>query len=116
MIVAYFYLLHTGETVEAGEEVLEALDVEAAEGGGQAGHGHDGRAQLGEHVLGGGEGGEGLGVPADGVGVKVVVVAEVQAAEEVVEDGVGGHRGEIPLEDVEDKHLPLLLERRGTRS
>jgi len=91
------------------EHPLQAVVVEAAEGSAQAGHGHDRRPLLAEGVLGGRQSAERFGVFPDGLQLEARV--ELDGPEEVVEDAVGGDGGQVPLEDAQNNHFPLLKRR-----
>ena len=100
------YQLDSGGDLKALKHPLEAGVVEAAEGSSQAGHGHDRGPLLAEGVLGGSQGAEGLGVLPDGLQFEALVQGD--GPQQVVEDAVGRDGRQVPLQHVQDDHLPLL--------
>ena len=100
------YQLDSRWDLKAVKHFLKAGAVQTSEGSSQAGHGHNGRPLLAEDVLGGREGAEGLGVLADGFRAEARV--QVDGPEEMVENAVGSDGWQVPLQNVQDNHFPLL--------
>jgi hypothetical protein len=92
--------------LKAVKHFFEAGAVQASEGSSQTGHGHNGRPLLAEDVLGGCESAKCFGVLADSLQAEARV--KVDGAEEVVQDAVRGHGRQVPLQNVQDNHFPLL--------
>ena len=98
--------MHVCDSGQLGHDLVHLVGSQAPEGGAQAGHGDHGGAAAGEDVLGGSQGHEGLGVPADGG--EGGGVHQGSAAEDLVQDKVGGDGRQVPVQDLQDQQFPLL--------
>jgi len=92
--------------LEAVKHLIEAVVVEAAKGCAEAGDGDHGRPLLAEDVFGGGQSAESFGVLLDGLQVEVRI--QLDGAEQVVQDAVRRHGGQVPFKNIQNNHLPLL--------
>ena len=102
----HYYQLYSWGDLKAVKHLFEAVVVEAAKGCPEAGDGDYGRPLLAEDVFGGGQGAEGLSVLLDGLQVEAGV--QLDGAEQVVQDAVRRHGGQVPFQNVQNNHLPLL--------
>jgi hypothetical protein len=100
------YLLNSSDSLKPLNCLLPSFAVQAPEGSSKAGKGNHVGTLVEEGVLSGREGVEGLCVSPNGVDI-----VKVQGPEEVVQDAVRGDGGQVPAENVEDNHFPLLKDK-----